>query len=117
MVVYGSRFSGAHKPRYKFYYLGNKLLTTATNLLYGSSISDMETCYKVFKRDAIAGMVLRSRRFDFEPEITAKFLKRGYKIVEVPISYKSRSFKEGKKIKWTDGVKALLYLVKYRLFD
>ncbi|MFH1182274.1 MAG: glycosyltransferase family 2 protein [Candidatus Woesearchaeota archaeon] len=117
MVVYGSRFYGRHIPRYRFYYLGNKVLTAATNLLYGGNISDMETCYKVFKREAIKGMVLRARRFDFEPEITAKFLKRGYKIVEVPISYKSRSFQEGKKIKWTDGIIALWYLIKYRFVD
>jgi glycosyltransferase involved in cell wall biosynthesis len=117
MVVFGSRFKGVHRPRYKFYYMGNKVLTLATNILYGSSITDMETCYKVFKREAIKGMVLRAKKFDFEPEITAKFLKRGYKIIEVPISYKSRSFKEGKKIKWTDGVKALWYLIKYRFSD
>ena len=116
-VVYGSRFHGKHHPRYHFYYLGNKLLTTITNILYGSSISDMETCYKVFRREAIKGMCLRAKRFDFEPEITAKFLKRGYKIVEVPILYKSRSFKEGKKITWRDGMKALFYLIKYRLVD
>jgi glycosyltransferase involved in cell wall biosynthesis len=117
MVVFGSRFHGGHVPRYKFYYLGNKLLTAATNLLYGSRINDMETCYKVFRREAIKGMVLRAKRFDFEPEITAKFLKRGYKIVEVPISYKSRSFQQGKKIKGSDGVKAFWYLIKYRFVD
>lgn len=117
MVVYGSRLYGKHITRYQFYYLGNKVLTAVTNLLYGSNISDMETCYKVFKRVAIKGMVLRAKRFDFEPEITAKFLKRGYKIVDVPISYKGRSFQEGKKIKWTDGVIALWYLIKYRFVD
>jgi glycosyltransferase involved in cell wall biosynthesis len=116
-VVYGSRFLKSHVPRYKFYYLGNKFLTIMTNLLYGGSISDMETCYKVFRREAIKGMVLRAKKFDFEPEITAKFLKRGYKIVEVPISYKSRSFNEGKKIRWTDGIIALWYLIKYRFSD
>ncbi|MBN2454539.1 glycosyltransferase family 2 protein [Candidatus Woesearchaeota archaeon] len=116
-VVYGSRFTGRHHPRYRFYYLGNKILTLLTNFLYASRITDMETCYKVFRRDALNGVVLRAKRFDFEPEITAKLLKNSHNIVEVPISYRSRSFKEGKKITWKDGIKAMFYLVKYRFTD
>jgi len=113
-VVYGSRFMKKHKPKYWFNYVGNIALTTATNALYGSKITDMETCYKVFKREVLQHIRLKARRFDFEPEITAKILKKGYKIYEVPIWYKCRDYTEGKKIKWTDGVKAALYLLKYR---
>jgi glycosyltransferase involved in cell wall biosynthesis len=117
MVVYGSRFIGRHHPVYRMYYLGNILLTILTNILYNGGISDMETCYKVFRRDALKGISLRAKRFDFEPEITAKFLKKGYKILELPISYSSRRFEEGKKITWKDGMKAFFYLIKYRFKD
>jgi len=116
-VVYGSRFMGKHKPKYWTYYMGNKFLTLLTNLLYGSSITDMETCYKVMKADIIKGIKLRARRFDFEPEITAKLMKKRIRILEVPISYECRDFDEGKKISWKDGVKAIYYLMRYRLFD
>jgi len=117
VVVYGSRFTKRHKPRYVIYYLGNILLTLLTNILYQARITDMETCYKVCKAEVIKNLKLRSQRFDFEPEITAKILKRRIKIYEVPISYHSRDFKEGKKITWKDGMKAIWYLVKYRFVD
>ena len=113
-VVYGVRFTKQHKPRYKIYYLGNIILTLITNLIYNSKIKDMETGYKVFRRGVIKNIKLRSKKFDFEPEITAKILKKGYKIYEVPISYRSRSVKQGKKIGWKDGIKAFFYLIKYR---
>lgn len=116
-VVYGSRFTEKHRARYHLYYLGNVFLTFMTNLLYGTNISDMETCYKVFRKDVIKGIKLRARRFDFEPEITAKILKKGYDIYEVPVTYHCRSFNEGKKISWKDGVKALWYLIRYRVAD
>jgi glycosyltransferase involved in cell wall biosynthesis len=116
-VVYGSRFLRKHKARYKAYYLGNKLLSLLTCLIYFRKVSDMETCYKVFRREVIEDMKLRAKRFDFEPEITAKIIKKGYKIIEIPIWYKCRDFKEGKKISWKDGVKAIWYLLKYRFVD
>jgi len=117
-VVYGTRlFSLTKKDMRTLHYLGNKFLTWITNILYRSKISDMETCYKVFKTDVIKSINLRAKRFDFEPEITAKLLKKGYKIHEVPINFKPRSFKEGKKITWKDGIKAVYYLLKYRFFD
>ena len=116
-VVYGTRFSGKHQPRYQLYYIGNKGLTVITNILFFSNISDMETCYKVFKSKVIKSIPLRARRFDFEPEITAKVLKRRVRLVEVPILYHCRAFSEGKKITWKDGVKAVWYLLKYRFSD
>ena len=102
---------------YKLHYLGNVFLTFLTNLLYGSKISDMETGYKVFRREVIKKISLRSKRFDFEPEITAKILKSNYKINEVDIDFFGRKFDEGKKITWRDGIKAAYYLLKYRFFD
>ena len=119
-VVYGSRLNVIKKNldrMYKLHYFGNVFLTLMTNLLYGSKITDMETGYKVFTREVIKNIKLRARRFDFEPEITAKILKNGYKIREVPINFAARSFDEGKKITWVDGIKALLYLIKYRFVD
>jgi hypothetical protein len=97
--------------------MGNQLLTLITNLLYGVSLSDMETCYKCFRRDVIRNMPLRSRRFEIEPEITAKILKQGLTIYEVPITYNGRDFHEGKKITWRDGFIAVRTLVKYRFVD
>ena len=120
MVVYGSRLEAIRKNiknMYKLHYIGNLFLTLATNLLYGAKISDMETGYKVFRKEVIKNIDLRANRFDFEPEITAKILKKGYKIYEVPISFAGRKFEEGKKITWVDGVKAVYYLVKYRFAD
>lgn len=116
-VVYGSRFLKKHRPRYSFYYLGNIFLSILTNILYGTNITDMETCYKMFTRDVIKSIKLRAKRFDLEPEITSKILKKGYKIIEVPVKYHSRSFEQGKKITWRDGIKAAYYLLKYRFMD
>jgi glycosyltransferase involved in cell wall biosynthesis len=118
-VVYGSRLSGAKVARaFNFWhYIGNRLLTFITNLLYNSILSDMETCYKVFRADVIKNIQIKSNRFDFEPEITAKILKRRYKLYEMPISYYGRDFAEGKKITWRDGFAAIWALVKYRFVD
>ena len=118
-VVYGSRLSGAKVARaFNFWhYVGNKLLTFITNLLYNSILSDMETCYKVFRADVIKNIQIKSNRFDFEPEITAKILKRKYKLYEMPISYYGRDFSEGKKITWRDGFSAIWALIKYRFVD
>jgi glycosyltransferase involved in cell wall biosynthesis len=117
-VVYGSRFlGGPRKAMFFWNMVANRTLTLITNMLYNSIISDMETCYKVFRAEVIRGIPLRSRRFDFEPEITAKVLKRGYRIYEVPISYNGREWEEGKKITWRDGVIALWTLIRYRFVD
>lgn len=116
-VVYGSRFTGEHRNMFFHHWVGNKFLSLTTNLLYNSTLSDMETCYKVVKRDIIDGLNLKSNRFDFEPEITAKILKQKIRIYEVPISYCGREFHEGKKITWRDGVVALWILLKYRFVD
>jgi hypothetical protein len=97
--------------------LGNKLLSLVTNVLYNTTLSDMETCYKLFDRSVIEGSTIRASRFEFEPEITAKILRRGIRIYEVPISYTGREFDEGKKITWRDGFIALWTLVKYRFTD
>jgi len=119
-VVYGSRLEAIRKnlkKMYKIHYFGNVFLTLMTNIVYGEKITDMETGYKVFRKEVIKDMKLRAKRFDFEPEITAKIIKRGYKIIEVPINFYGRKFKEGKKITWKDGIKALYYLIKYRFTD
>ena len=113
-VVYGSRFTGQRKNMLPLHWLGNRLLSLVTNVLYASTLSDMETCYKVFDRRVLNGLTVVSNRFDFEPEITAKVLRRGYRIYEVPISYAGREFDEGKKITWKDGIGALRALVKFR---
>ncbi len=113
-VVYGSRFTGERKNMLPLHWLGNRALSLVTNILYRSTLSDMETCYKLFDADAIEGITVRSNRFDFEPEITAKVLRRGLRIYEVPISYAGREVDEGKKITWRDGIGALLALVRYR---
>ena len=118
-VVYGSRFKNEENS--KNFILKNKLanmfLTMLTNILYGAKITDMETCYKAFKREFIQGITIKSNRFDFEPEITAKIMKKKAKLVEVPISYIGRGHEEGKKINWKDGIHAILTLVKYRFTD
>ena len=117
-VVYGSRLLGKIKGfNIPIHYLGNKILSLFTTLLYFRKITDMETCYKLMTKDVVNSLRLRAKRFDFEPEITAKIIKKGYKIIELPINYNSRSFQEGKKITWRDGVKALYYLTKYRFTD
>ncbi|MFP4323555.1 MAG: glycosyltransferase family 2 protein [Anaerolineales bacterium] len=117
-VVYGSRFlGGPRKAMFFWNMVANKTLTFATNILYNSILSDMETCYKVFRADVVQGLEIRSRRFDFEPEITAKILKKGIRIYEVPISYNGREWDEGKKIKWYDAPIALWTLIRYRFTD
>lgn len=118
-VVYGSRLTGA-KPSRSFMFshlLGNKLLTLTTNILYGATLTDMETCYKAFRADFLKGIDIKSNRFDFEPEITAKMLKKKARIYELPISYYGREYSEGKKITWKDGVHAILALLRFRFTD
>ncbi len=114
-VVYGSRFLGRHRVFLFTHYLGNRVLTLITNVLYNTMLSDMETCYKVMRREVLDGLDLQSDGFGIEPEITAKIFKRGYRVYEVPISYDGRGYDEGKKITWKDGVVALWVLVKHRL--
>jgi hypothetical protein len=97
--------------------LGNKLLSLVTNVLYNTTISDMETGYKLFTRESLEGMTLRSNRFEIEPELTAKFCRKGLRIYEVPVSYTGREKSEGKKISWKDGFLALWTLLKYRLIS
>jgi glycosyltransferase involved in cell wall biosynthesis len=116
-VVYGSRFTGERRNMLFWHWIGNKFLTLATNILYNTTLSDMETCYKLFRSEVVRGIKIRSNRFNFEPEITAKVMKKGIRIYEVPISYAGREFKEGKKITWRDGFSALWTLVKYRFVD
>ncbi len=117
-VVYGSRFMGApHRVAMFWHMVANKLLTLMTNILYDTILTDMETGYKVFRREVIAGMNLRAQRFDFEPEFTAKILKRKFRIYEVPISFNPRDYSEGKKIGIRDAFEAVWALVKYRFVD
>ena len=115
-AVYGSRFLGPHLSTMFVYALGNKFVTLLTNILYNTNITDMETGYKAFRREAVLGMNIKARRFDVEPEITAKLLRSGYQIYEVPISYYGRKFEEGKKLTWKDGIVALLTLIAYRFW-
>lgn len=119
VVVYGSRFRGGPtKTMFFWHMVGNKLLTLITNIVYNTILSDMETCYKVFRADVVRAIPLRAKGFEFEPEITSKVLKRGHRIYEVPISYNGREFDEGKKLNpWREGPKALYYLLKYRFVD
>lgn len=116
-VVYGSRFLGPHLSTMFLYALGNKFVTFVTNILYNSNITDMETGYKVFRRNILDKIQIKAMRFNFEPEFTAKILKAGIQIYEVPISYYGRKFIEGKKLTWKDGVAALWTIIKYRLVD
>jgi len=116
-VVYGSRFLGTHRVFLLTHYLGNRLLTFITNVLYNTMLTDMETCYKVMRTDVLRSMDLKSNGFGIEPEITAKVFKRRYKVYEVPISYDGRGYDEGKKITWRDGVVALWVLLKYRFSE
>ncbi|MFW5772297.1 MAG: glycosyltransferase family 2 protein [Phototrophicaceae bacterium] len=115
VVVYGSRFLGGPRKAMNFWNMvANKMLTLITNMLYNAILSDMETCYKVFRRDVVRDMPIHARGFEFEPEFTAKVLKKGIRIYEVPISYNGREWNEGKKIKWTDAPIAAWTLFKYR---
>lgn len=117
-VVYGSRFlGGTHRALYFWHYAGNRFLTLLSNMLTDLNLSDMETCYKVFRREVFDKVTIKSNRFDFEPEITAKVAKNGFRVYETPISYSGRSYEDGKKITWRDGVKAIWALFRYRLFD
>ena len=116
-VVYGSRFTGEHRDMLYWHWLGNKFLNFVTNVLYNTTLSDMESCYKLFSRDSLKGIEIESDGFEFEPEITAKLLKKKIRIYEVPVSYTGREYDEGKKIVWMDGFKALWALLKYRFFD
>jgi len=116
-AVYGSRFmsNDYHRVLYYWHSVGNRLLTTASNMLTNINLTDMETCYKVFRRDLIQSIPLQENRFGFEPEITVKLAKRNVRIYEVGISYAGRTYAEGKKIGWKDGFSALRCLVKYRM--
>lgn len=117
-VVYGSRFLGqARRPILFWNMVANKILTFITNILYNNILSDMETGYKVFKRDLVKDIPIHARRFDFEPEFTAKILKRKYRLYEVPIAFYPRDYSEGKKIKMWDAFEALWTLIKYRFVD
>jgi glycosyltransferase involved in cell wall biosynthesis len=116
-VVYGSRFTGERRNMFFWHWVGNQFLTFITNILYDTTLSDMETCYKMFRSDILKGLHLRSKSFEIEVEMTVKVLKRRHRIYEVPISYAGREFHEGKKITWRDGIAALYYLLKYRFVD
>lgn len=118
-VVYGSRFSGEgpHRILYFWHYVGNKFLTILSNMFTNLNLSDMETCYKVFRREVLSKIDIKEKGFGFEPEITAKIAKTGCRIYEVGISYYGRTYTEGKKIKWTDGIKAFWCIIKYGLFS
>ena len=117
-VVYGSRFlGGPHRVMFFWHYLGNRFLTLISNLLNDLNLTDMETGYKVFSADALEGIRIRSNRFGFEPEITAKVARKRLRIYEIPIAYYGRDFSEGKKIRWTDGLIAVWCVFRYRFFD
>jgi len=116
-VVYGSRFTGERRNMLFLHWVGNRVLSLVTNVLYNTTLSDMETCYKLVDRSLLLDLDLRSERFEIEPEITAKILKRRIRIYEVPISYTGREFDEGKKITWRDGFAALWTLAKFRFAD
>lgn len=116
-VVYGSRFlGGPHRVLFFWHYVGNKLLTTLSNILSNLNLSDMETCYKVIKKDVLDRITLKSKRFGFEPEITIKLAKLKVKIYEVPISYSGRDYSEGKKIGWRDGIAAIYHIIRFKFF-
>jgi glycosyltransferase involved in cell wall biosynthesis len=117
-IVYGSRFlGGPHRVLFFWHYLGNRFLTLLSNALTNLNLTDMETCYKVFKREVLNDIQLKSNRFGFEPEFTAKIAKKGFRIYETPISYSGRTYAEGKKIGWKDGVKAIFAILWFRVFD
>jgi len=116
-VVYGSRFlSGPHRVLFFWHSVGNKLLTTFSNIVSNLNLTDMETCYKVFRREVLRKIELRSERFGFEPEITIKLAKLRCRIYEVPVSYAGRDYSEGKKIGWKDGVAAIYHILRFGLF-
>ena len=117
-VVYGSRFlgGGAHRVVYYWHYMGNRFLTTLSNMFTNINLTDMETCYKLFKREIIQSITIEENRFGFEPEITAKIARMKCRIYEVGISYYGRTYEEGKKIGWRDGFRAIWCILKYNLF-
>ncbi len=116
-VVYGSRFlGGPHRVLYFWHFVGNSMVTLLSNMFTNLNLTDMETCYKVFKKEVIKTITIESDRFGVEPEITAKIAKGKWRIFEVPISYYGRTYEEGKKITWRDGIKAFFTIVKYNLF-
>jgi len=117
-VVYGSRFlGGPQRVHYFWHYVANRTLTLLSDIFTNLKLTDMETCYKVFRKEVLQGIELKSNRFGFEPEITAKIAKKNWRIYEVPISYAGRTYEEGKKITWKDGVQALWCIVRYSLGD
>ncbi|MGE3956628.1 MAG: glycosyltransferase family 2 protein [Vicinamibacterales bacterium] len=116
-VVYGSRFLGRHRVFMFTHYLGNRIVTLATNVLYNTMLTDMETCYKMMRTEVLRSFTLQSNGFGIEPEITAKIFKRGYRVYEIPITYAGRGYDEGKKITWRAGFEALWVLLKYRFTE
>ena len=116
-VVFGSRFIGRHRVFLFTHYLGNRIVTLATNVLYNTMLTDMETCYKVMRIEVLRSFTVESNGFGIEPELTAKIFKRGYRVYEVPITYSGRGYDEGKKITWRAGFEALWVLLKYRFVD
>jgi glycosyltransferase involved in cell wall biosynthesis len=117
-VVYGSRFTGeTHRVLFFWHYVGNRFLTTLSNMFTNLNLTDMETCYKAFRADALRGLDLRSERFGIEPEITAKIARRGLRVYETSITYHGRNYAEGKKITWRDGLVAIAAIVRFGLFD
>jgi len=117
-VVYGSRFlGGPHRVLFFWHYVGNKILTMLSNLTSNLNLTDMETCYKVFKKEILNKIKIKSKRFGFEPEVTIKFAKLKCRIYEVPISYSGRDYSEGKKIGWKDGIAAIFHIIRYKFFD
>ena len=117
-VVFGSRFlGGPQRVHYFWHYVANKILTLLSDVFTNLKLTDMETCYKVFRREVLEGIRLKSNRFGFEPEITAKVAKGNWRIYEVPISYAGRTYEEGKKITWKDGLQALWCIIRFRFTD
>jgi glycosyltransferase involved in cell wall biosynthesis len=116
-VVYGNRFAGARRVLLSSHFMGNRVLTSVCNILTNLNLSDMEVGYKVFRAEVLKGIDIESKRFDFEPEITIKLAKKGCRFYEVPVSYNARSYEEGKKIKWKDGVSALYSMIRFRFKD
>lgn len=116
-VVYGSRFLGRHRVFMFTHYLGNRVVTLATNILYNTMLTDMETCYKVMRTEVLRSFSLDSKGFGIEPELTAKIFKRGYRVYEIPITYAGRGYDEGKKITWRAGFEALWVLLRYRFSE
>jgi len=117
-VVYGSRFlGGPHRVLYYWHSVGNKWLTTLSNMFSNLNLTDMETCYKMFRREVLNDITLKSNRFGFEPEFTSKIARKGWRVYEVPISYCGRTYEEGKKIGWKDAVSALFAIIRFNIFD